>query len=274
MIQDSACQGTRSYSLAKRRLATSQAKVRSTTQRRGWTTKPFVPSGRVTISRSRAGQCSATQMVRPLVWYALSAPTLRMVGTKARARSSTASAPTASGTPAEWTSATSSRPAVSTSRWRLRPFPFFSRVVAGLGCDGGALGALAVADGGGRRGVPPRARPVLRAQAVVEALARPVARPLDDIIVGRAPVGQVARERAPLAAGAQAVQQGVDHAAQVHRAATPRPRLRREECGDAPPLLIGHVALISRHPRPFQLYEARPPRSVARWRVFFRQTLR
>jgi len=61
MIQDSVCQGRRSSSLLKRRGAVSQAKVRSMTQRRGCTTKPLVPSGRRTISKSRVGQCSATQ---------------------------------------------------------------------------------------------------------------------------------------------------------------------------------------------------------------------
>ncbi len=247
MIQDSTCQGRRSYSLLRSRLAVSQAKVRSTTQRRGWTTKPFVPSGRDTISRSRAGQCSASQMVRRSVWYALSAHTLRMVGNRSRARASTASAPTASGTLAAWTSTVSNRPAVSTSRCRLRPLVFFPRVVAGLGGDGGALGALAVDDGGGRLRVPPLARPVLRPQPVVDALKRPIARPRAEVIVDGAPGGEVAREPAPRAAGAQAVQQGVDHAAQVHRAATPRPRLRREERRDARPLRVVEITWIPAH---------------------------
>src|SRR6266446_2781282 len=44
-----------SKSLARRRLRLKQEKVRSTTQRRGRTTKPFVSSLRLTISRRRSG---------------------------------------------------------------------------------------------------------------------------------------------------------------------------------------------------------------------------
>ena len=44
-----------SQSLASRRQRLSQAMVRSTTQRLGWTTKPFTRSDRLTISVSRSG---------------------------------------------------------------------------------------------------------------------------------------------------------------------------------------------------------------------------
>ena len=43
-----------SQSLASRRQRLSQAMVRSTTQRLGWTTKPFTRSDRLTISVSRS----------------------------------------------------------------------------------------------------------------------------------------------------------------------------------------------------------------------------
>ena len=45
-----------SQSLASRRQRLSQAMVRSTTQRLGWTTKPFTRSDRLTISRLEIGQ--------------------------------------------------------------------------------------------------------------------------------------------------------------------------------------------------------------------------
>ena len=45
-----------SQSLASRRQRLSQAMVRSTTQRLGWTTKPFTRSDRLTISVSRSGR--------------------------------------------------------------------------------------------------------------------------------------------------------------------------------------------------------------------------
>ena len=46
-------------SLASRRQRLSQAMVRSTTQRLGWTTKPFTRSDRLTISVSRSGRMPA-----------------------------------------------------------------------------------------------------------------------------------------------------------------------------------------------------------------------
>ena len=48
-----------SLSLASRRQRLSQAMVRSTTQRLGWTTKPFTRSDRLTISVSRSGRMPA-----------------------------------------------------------------------------------------------------------------------------------------------------------------------------------------------------------------------
>ena len=48
-----------SQSLAARRQRLSQAMVRSTTQRLGWTTKPFTRSDRLTISVSRSGRMPA-----------------------------------------------------------------------------------------------------------------------------------------------------------------------------------------------------------------------
>ena len=48
-----------SQSLASRRQRLSQAMVRSTTQRLGWTTKPFTRSDRLTISVSRSGRMPA-----------------------------------------------------------------------------------------------------------------------------------------------------------------------------------------------------------------------
>src|SRR6202042_46173 len=44
-----------SWSFARRRLRPNQEKVRSTTQRRGATTKPFLSSDRLTISMRRLG---------------------------------------------------------------------------------------------------------------------------------------------------------------------------------------------------------------------------
>ena len=59
-----------SQSLASRRQRLSQAMVRSTTQRLGWTTKPFTRSDRLTISVSRSGRMPARARYvkdRPLI---------------------------------------------------------------------------------------------------------------------------------------------------------------------------------------------------------------
>ena len=53
-----------SQSLASRRQRLSQAMVRSTTQRLGWTTKPFTRSDRLTISVSRSGRMPAQGAVK------------------------------------------------------------------------------------------------------------------------------------------------------------------------------------------------------------------
>ena len=53
-----------SQSLASRRQRLSQAMVRSTTQRLGWTTKPFTRSDRLTISVSRSGRMPARAAVK------------------------------------------------------------------------------------------------------------------------------------------------------------------------------------------------------------------
>ena len=53
-----------SQSLASRRQRLSQAMVRSTTQRLGWTTKPFTRSDRLTISVSRSGRMPARARVK------------------------------------------------------------------------------------------------------------------------------------------------------------------------------------------------------------------
>ena len=58
-----------SQSLASRRQRLSQAMVRSTPQRLGWTTKPFTRSDRLTISVSRSGKIAGRGAVkdRPLI---------------------------------------------------------------------------------------------------------------------------------------------------------------------------------------------------------------
>ena len=58
-----------SQSLASRRQRLSQAMVRSTTQRLGWTTKPFTRSDRLTISVLEIGQDAGQGAVkdRPLI---------------------------------------------------------------------------------------------------------------------------------------------------------------------------------------------------------------
>ena len=69
LIKASALRLRFSQSLASRRQRLSQAMVRSTTQRLGWTTKPFTRSDRLTISVSRSGRIAGQGAVkdRPLI---------------------------------------------------------------------------------------------------------------------------------------------------------------------------------------------------------------
>ena len=248
-IQPSSCQGRRSYSLLSRRLTPSQAKLRSTTQRRGCTTKPRVPSARRTISRSRRGQCWASQVASTSAAVRAIGPQLAQGRDQAqrlgqhppRPRSIRRGPPDAHSTASRW-------PLVSTSRWRLRPFTFFPPIEpAGVG-PGGPFGTLAVDDGGaGAGGSGPAAVGAPRA-AGLHLFQRAAACPLREVVVHQAPVGILARQQAPLAAGAQTIQQGIDHRPRVAVPAPSPPGALGRTGARSAPIGVGQIGRSNSYP--------------------------
>lgn len=104
----------------------SQAKVRSTTQRRGSNLNPSALSLRRIISKStlRCLGFSDTHWTN-FPAYPPSAQTLRIHPKAVSSFASTSRAPSRSWTDAEWTTQTSTSPSVSTSICRLIPLTFF-----------------------------------------------------------------------------------------------------------------------------------------------------
>src|SRR5579864_2856446 len=246
-IQPSWCHGRRSYSLLRRRWNPNHAKLRSITQRRGCTAKPTVSSARRTISRSSWGQCSASHSAKASAVYALSAHSLRTLGTSRRPCVSTPRAPGPSARSAGWTCTASRWPQVSTSRWRLRPLTFFPPVEPAGIAPAGPFGALAVDDGGA--GPPLPSLPLARfvAQGGLHPLQGAVACPLHEIVVDQAPIGILLGQQAPLAARAQAVEQGVDHRAGVAAPAASASGGLGQQGRQARPLGLGQVGRVA-HP--------------------------
>ncbi len=111
--------GNASWSLLKRRAWLRHATVRSTTHRRGSTTKPRCVSDRRTTSRVRRA-CRHAQSTR-CPRYAPSTHIRRTVFHALRRRASTSRAPSRSCTAAAVTTTTNNSPNVSTSTCRLRP---------------------------------------------------------------------------------------------------------------------------------------------------------
>lgn len=108
-----------SRSIISRPCCESHAKVHSTTQRRGTSSKPWALSLRLTISssiRRRLGISNTHSTSLPA--YPASAQNLRIQPCSA-GRHATTRTPSRSWTEAEWTTAASTNPSVSTSRCRL-----------------------------------------------------------------------------------------------------------------------------------------------------------
>ncbi len=112
-----------SRSFARRRHRPSQAKARSTTQRRGSTSKPLAASERLTISSVRSPiLSSALRSFGPA--QPPSAKTCRSRGNAWRMDPSTAGAPSRSWMSAARATSPTIRPSVSGTLWRLRPLTF------------------------------------------------------------------------------------------------------------------------------------------------------
>src|SRR5581483_5765942 len=241
MIMASLTEVSSSLSRHSRRYRISHANVRSTTHRRGITTKPFAPLGRLSSSTAQP-QNRRAHATSPA--YAESAHTSRSDGNRALPPRSSALAPARSLTSAAVTSTASSSPVLSTSTCRLRPATFFPPVVAAGAGQRGALDRLAVHRPGGRLGRAAVADAAVVAQRVVEAPPGAVPLPAAEVAVDGVPGREVARQHAPGAAGAQQVEDGVEDVAAVvlgGPAAGPR---GGDQGGDVGPLHVRQVGRV------------------------------
>ena len=106
--------------------------------------------------------------------------------------------------------------------------------------------ALAVDDCGCWTGPAPCCFTAFDVKRRVDAVERPVPVPQVEIIINRALWRQIFRDRAPLAAGAEDVEETVDHFSQVHGALGAAALAWRKQRLDMRPfLLVGHIAGIT-----------------------------
>src|SRR5690606_28107695 len=144
----------------------------------------------------------------------------RMIRSRAKSYDAWASshfAPSRSCTSAPWTTTASTSPSVSTSRCRLRPLTFFSRVEPAFSAAVGRLHALAVEHCDSRLFVSPRLPSNLLPQPGIHPFPGPVGSPGAEIKPDRSPGWEVARQHPPGTTGAGDVEYGVEHAPHVRR---------------------------------------------------------
>src|SRR4051812_14385217 len=236
---DSVWSGWCSYSLLSRRARPSQARVRSTTQRRGKSTNPFASAGRCTISRSMSYVCRAhSTNVPPYVW---SAQPFARLGHRARVRPNTQRAPAASDMAAVSTAMASRLPTLSTTTCRLRPATFLAGIIAALPSRLGALHTLAVDDKRGRLGLPPHLLADLLDQGGVDRFPGAFPTPFVEVVAYALPFREFMGQQPPLAAGAREVAQRVDDFPQIQPRRTPWTARALPIGVDALPLRISEV---------------------------------
>ncbi len=255
-----------SYSLERMRNFPSQLLVRSTTQRLGRSTNPFMSSVRFTSSISSDVVRRISSMTCPV--YAPSAQTFDRVGYSACAVLRTSGAPSRSCTEAGVTTATRSKPRTSTRRCRLRPFTFFSRVEAAWATDVCRLDALAVEDRRRRLGVTSLGDSNATAKAVVEGVEhtslRPLLVPLEDCRPGR----QIVWQRSPRHARPRAVANRVEQfARRVARLLEVfKPNRRRNLRLHQSPLFVAQIAGVNPAPTGLGLHEVPLSTHGSRWK--------
>ena len=126
----------------------------------------------------------------------------------------------------------------------LAPLDLFAGVVAPRARDLGGLDTLAVQRTSGGVFVAPRAAAHLGAQGVVDALPRAIVAPLAEIVVDGLPFGIVMRQHAPLTAGDDDVQDGVDDVAHVDAPGAAARFCRRDQWRDTLPLAVGQIGWV------------------------------
>jgi len=100
------------------------------------------------------------------------------------------------------------------------------------------FGALAVDDGRSRAGLVTFLVAYRQVEGMMDALQRAVPVPQSEILMGRALRRQVLRQRRPLAAGRQHVEDRVQHLANVDLAPPSAPLGRRDQGRNQRPLAI------------------------------------
>jgi hypothetical protein len=144
--------------------------------------------------------------------------------------------------------ACSSKPWVSTSRWRFLPLiscPHRSRAGRSSPPFFAALDALAVDDGGRWAGLSGDLLAALHVKRMMDALQRTVPLPQLQIVMQGAARWQVLRDRPPLASSAEDVHQPVDHLAHVNRALVAAAPGGRDQRHHVRPFLVGQIARIA-----------------------------
>src|SRR5580692_5334592 len=259
----------RSYSFERIRNFPSQPLVRSTTQRLGRTTKPFMSSVRLTTSISSDVSSRTSAIALPV--YAPSTQILESVGYSRWASRRTGGAPSRSWTDAGVTIATSSRPSTSTSRCRLRPFTFFSRVEAAWATDVGRLDALAIEDRRRRLGLASLGHANPTAQTVMDRVEHAVVGPPLIPLERRRPRRQIVRKRAPRHTRTSPIPDRVEQLARrVQRLLQVlEPHRRRYLRLDQRPFLVAQVARIFTS---FRFHPAPSSTNGIRWTNFLWNT--
>src|SRR5436190_19087792 len=130
----------------------------------------------------------------------LSAHILVSRGRKSPISAMTISAPSPSWMSAAWTLIRSSRPCVSTARWRLRPLIFFPGVVAAYAAHFGCLDRLTIDNRRTGLGITPLAHAVLLAQAIIDTLEGAILGPGIEVVAHAIEVGVGRGQIAPLTA--------------------------------------------------------------------------
>lgn len=198
--------GKYSKSTSSRRYRTSQANVRSTTQRRGWIRKPSAAFWVIVTAQPQTRRTKATnRLLKPL-----SAITSRRRGNWPATSASRYRPPSRSWILAGVTSKAQIKPNESTITKRLRPLIFFSPVVPLGAASVSGLDGLTIHPSGCRRRRGSGLQTDLLAQPSVELFPDAAGAPQAEVVIGGLPGWEIVGQHAPGAAGTQVMEDGIE----------------------------------------------------------------